>query len=428
MPGTKILSAFLILVPATILLTAETSFGEPAADQCKASPLGAAPRGSHWYYHINRATKQHCWYLGPNGAHLKSHTKLAGVADAAAVATPEPADADDAAPVQPAASSMPAPSTTALSTSADVAPPAPRTDVAQAVPAVPQMAPAVAQVAPAQLPSAESSQTQAASPQTVAGPTVQAAAAGQVAGGSRAGTQQFGTRWPEDLPKTDDLLQSDPAPVSNSYAERHEQDTAAQMPAKWPLANARGAAAVSVGEQLLRYFSIAGIVAIPLLLLIGWVAKYARARHPSDLGERWRAMARGLRPRRELTFAEAVFAEPAANGPVVSPRRGAEDRRARTLTDPKQDLKTSLAELMRDLRRAAEPGEPAQRGAQRSDDDHLQNRLQDHSDGHLQDHFDDHLHDHLPDGFLHDRLQDDRDDNDRASGNRAFGRYLQAAE
>jgi hypothetical protein len=415
MPGTKILSAFLIIVPATILLTAETSLGEPAADQCKASPLGAAPRGMHWYYHINRATKQHCWYLGANGAHVKSHTKLAGVADAAAVATtPEPADADDAAPTQTAAPSIPAPSATALSTSADVASSAPRTDVAQAA----------AQVVPAQLPSAQSSQAQAASPQAAAGPTIQAAAPGEAAGGSRAGTQQFGTRWPEDLPKADDLMQSDPAPASNSYAERHEQDAAAQMPAKWPLADARGAAAGSVGERLLRYFSIAGIVAIPLLLLIGWVAKYARARHPSDLGERWQAMARRLRPRRELSFAEAVFAEPAANGPVVSPRSGAEARRARTLTDPKQDLKTSLAELMRDLRRAAESGEPARRGAQRPDDDHLQ----DHLDGHLHDHFDDHLHDHLPERFVHDRLQDDRDENDRASSNRAFGPYLQAAE
>jgi hypothetical protein len=415
MPGTKILSAFLIMVPATILLTAETSLGEPAPDQCKASPLGAAPRGSHWYYHINRATKQHCWYLGPNGAHLKSHTKLAGVADTAAMArTPEPADADDAAPVQPAAApAMAAPSTTALSTSADVAAPLPPADGAQ--------------VAPAELASAQVQQAQAAGPQAVTGPAPQAAAAGQAVGGHGPGTPEFGTRWPENMPKAEDLMQSDPTPASNSYAERHEPGAAAQMPSKWPLADARGVAAASVGERLLRYFSIAGIVAIPLLLLIGWVAKYARARHPSDLGERWQAMARRLRPRRELTFAEAIFAEPAANSPVVSPRSGAEERRARTLTDPKQDLKTSLAELMRDLRRAAEPGEPARRVAERSDD-RSQDHLQDHLDDHFDDHLHDDLHDHLPESFVHDRLQDDRDDDDRAVNERAFGPYLQAAE
>jgi hypothetical protein len=422
MPGTKLLSAFLIIVPATILLTAETSLGEPAADQCKPNPVGAAPRGSHWFYHINRATKQHCWYLGPNSAHLKSHAKLAGGADTAAVGrAPEQADADDAAQEQPAtAPTMAAPPASAQSISADVAIPAPPTDLAQA--------------APAQLPAAQSAQAQAVSPQAVAGPAVQATAAGQAAGGARAGTQQFGTRWPEDLPKADDLVQSDPAPVSNSYAERHDPDATAQMPAKWPLADTRrGAASGSVGERLLRYFSIAGIVAIPLLLLIGWVGKHARMRHPFDLGERWQSVARRLRPRRELTFAEAVFAEPAPNGPVVSPRSGAEDRRARRLTDPKQDLKTSLAELMRDLRRAAEPGEPGRRVAERSDGDDLdkddlQDRLRDRLDDHLHDNFDDHLNDHLPERFVRDRLQDDRDHNDRAASDRAYGPYLQAAE
>lgn len=72
MPGTKILWAFLIMVPGTVLLTTEATLGEPAAEQCKASPGGAAPRGMHWYYRINRATNKHCWYLGPGGAHVKS--------------------------------------------------------------------------------------------------------------------------------------------------------------------------------------------------------------------------------------------------------------------------------------------------------------------------------------------------------------------
>ena len=206
-------------------------------------------------------------------------------------------------------------------------------------------------------------------------------------------------------------------------------DANAQMPAKWPLAGTGGAAAASVGERLLRYFPPSPALSqFPLLLLIGWVAKYARTRQPFDLGEPWQAVARRLRPRRQLTFAEAVFAEPAANGPVVSPRNGAEDRRARTLTDPKQDLRTSLAELMRDLRRAAEPGERARRVAERSDEDYLQGHLQDRLDDHVHDNFDDHLDDHLPERFVHDRLQDDRDDNHRAANNRAYGPYLQAAE
>jgi hypothetical protein len=33
-----------------------------AAD-CLASPNGAAPKGSHWFYRVDRATKKNCWYV-----------------------------------------------------------------------------------------------------------------------------------------------------------------------------------------------------------------------------------------------------------------------------------------------------------------------------------------------------------------------------
>jgi hypothetical protein len=33
-----------------------------AAD-CLASPKGAAPKGSHWFYRVDRATKKNCWYV-----------------------------------------------------------------------------------------------------------------------------------------------------------------------------------------------------------------------------------------------------------------------------------------------------------------------------------------------------------------------------
>ena len=48
----------------------------------QSKPGGAAPRGMHWYYRVNRATNKHCWYLGPVGTHVKSHTATAAVADA----------------------------------------------------------------------------------------------------------------------------------------------------------------------------------------------------------------------------------------------------------------------------------------------------------------------------------------------------------
>src|SRR5262245_30382811 len=98
MPRMKILSAMLIMVPATILMTAEGSLGEPAAEACKAGPGGAAPKGMHWYYRINRATSKHCWYLGPVGIHTtKSHTTVAtGTSEPAAVRRLNTADADNA--------------------------------------------------------------------------------------------------------------------------------------------------------------------------------------------------------------------------------------------------------------------------------------------------------------------------------------------
>jgi hypothetical protein len=35
----------------------------PAADSCLSAPKGAAPKGQHWYYHVDRASHRKCWYL-----------------------------------------------------------------------------------------------------------------------------------------------------------------------------------------------------------------------------------------------------------------------------------------------------------------------------------------------------------------------------
>jgi len=331
MPGTKILSAFL-MVPATVLLTAQASLSEPAADQCKHSPGASAPRGSHWYYRINHATNQHCWYLGPVGTHVKAHMTTTAAESAPAARQTNQAEADGAATPDAAAAPL---------------------EAAQ---------PASAPVASAQAAFAPAASAQAA--------MAQAAPADQAATANEADASHFLTRWPENLPKVEDLDQSEPAPISNSYAERRDTDAAVQVPSTWSAAKANRAAPSSAGETALRYFSIAGIVAIPLVLVAGFVARYARDSNRFDFRYRLRAMANRLRPRRHLAFDEAVFAEPEAP-PLVRPaaprRRAAPDWRARTPTDPAQDLKTSLAELMRDLRSAAEPEEPV-RYAERSRD------------------------------------------------------------
>ncbi len=352
MPGTKILSAFLIMVPATILLTAEASLGEPAAEACKASPGGAAPKGMHWYYRINRATNKHCWYLGPVGIHTtKSHASVAAATSEPATARRQnAADGDSAPPAQ-------------AMTADDSEAAAPPLDAARApAPQPSSMQTASAQAIPAQVLPAAPAQV------------LPAAAASPAAGNPR-----FGARWPENLPNADEMEQSDPAPVS-SYAEPRDAD-----------ANGGRAAQASSGETVLRYFSIAGMVLIPLVLAAGWMAKFPREADGSPVSERLSTMLERLRPRRrrkaqatanvhaaafdEAEFDEAAFEASrdedafAGAAPLISPafsrRHGGADWRAGRVTDPAQDLRKSLTELMHDLRRAAEPEEPA-RYAQRS--------------------------------------------------------------
>jgi hypothetical protein len=38
-----------------------------AADNCLSGPKGTAPKGSHWYYRVDRATKRNCWYVRAEG-------------------------------------------------------------------------------------------------------------------------------------------------------------------------------------------------------------------------------------------------------------------------------------------------------------------------------------------------------------------------
>src|SRR6516225_254915 len=66
----------ILVVPiVTILSTAQTSFAEPAADECKTVPGSSAPAGSHWYYRINRADQRRCWFLGPENMKARSQAR-----------------------------------------------------------------------------------------------------------------------------------------------------------------------------------------------------------------------------------------------------------------------------------------------------------------------------------------------------------------
>ena len=69
--------AILVMPVVTVLLTGQTSVAEPAVDECKTEPGSSAPPGSHWYYRVNRADQRHCWYLGPEGAQVRSQARKA---------------------------------------------------------------------------------------------------------------------------------------------------------------------------------------------------------------------------------------------------------------------------------------------------------------------------------------------------------------
>jgi hypothetical protein len=59
----KFVSAvFASLLAGTPLATVSHG-ATPVADDCLSGPKDQAPQGGHWYYHIDRATKRHCWYL-----------------------------------------------------------------------------------------------------------------------------------------------------------------------------------------------------------------------------------------------------------------------------------------------------------------------------------------------------------------------------
>ena len=56
-------TAILIGALATVTLVGAAH----AADNCLSGPKGAAPKGSHWYYRIDHATKRNCWYVRAEG-------------------------------------------------------------------------------------------------------------------------------------------------------------------------------------------------------------------------------------------------------------------------------------------------------------------------------------------------------------------------
>jgi hypothetical protein len=61
------LAAILVGALAGVTLVFAMDGAAHAADNCLSGPKGAAPKGSHWYYRIDHATKRNCWYVRAEG-------------------------------------------------------------------------------------------------------------------------------------------------------------------------------------------------------------------------------------------------------------------------------------------------------------------------------------------------------------------------
>jgi hypothetical protein len=60
-------AAILIGALASVTLVVAVNGVARAAEACLSGPKGAAPKGSHWYYRIEHATKRNCWYVRVEG-------------------------------------------------------------------------------------------------------------------------------------------------------------------------------------------------------------------------------------------------------------------------------------------------------------------------------------------------------------------------
>ena len=84
----KFVSTIFASLLAGMPLTTVSQSAVPAADDGLSKPKGQAPEGSHWYYHIDRVSKRHCWYLGDQRERL-SRAKPQNTAPIADPALPQ---------------------------------------------------------------------------------------------------------------------------------------------------------------------------------------------------------------------------------------------------------------------------------------------------------------------------------------------------
>lgn len=95
-----------------------TAKAQGKADECLSRPGATTPKGSHWYYRIDRPTNRRCWYLGPAGQKVVQQAapaERAEPAERSAVPLPAPAPSELRPDEQPRAETPAAARTDAVS-------------------------------------------------------------------------------------------------------------------------------------------------------------------------------------------------------------------------------------------------------------------------------------------------------------------------
>lgn len=113
-----------IIAVAISAAAVQPSHAEPAANdaagdtECLSRPNKPTPRGSHWWYRIDRSTRRRCWYLGPErtaerkavrGNHDKPRADNTSRPNHETPRAAPPAEPDRSASEQPAAETNPPP-------------------------------------------------------------------------------------------------------------------------------------------------------------------------------------------------------------------------------------------------------------------------------------------------------------------------------
>src|SRR3954471_3898809 len=89
----------IVLAASVVAISLGATTGD-AADECLRGPNGPSPKGSHWYYRVERSSGRHCWYLGSEGQKVRSvsertsqqtRKRVAQHSQQAETAAPEPA-------------------------------------------------------------------------------------------------------------------------------------------------------------------------------------------------------------------------------------------------------------------------------------------------------------------------------------------------